>query len=307
MSPGPTWLLPSPQLCLEWHFLSWKEIASEFSVYLPLERRRNHVLSKINKAVTVLSEVSKGSLFWPWGFRQQNNTVRRKDVDSWWPQMSHWVRPMIAPAPGIWQALSYTFLENHLGLGTIASVVYTCLPKSLFSHRSFATLKKICFELVVPLGVTKPMKLVVLFWTWIWALSLGRENPSFEHSAFIPLPPISGMDLGILIPFPSGLKRPQLEAAFQSGLSSTLLCELDPNVCADSVLSWTVFVAPPKALAEEGVSFCKWFPTVDGAAGSVTGQPQWLPSWRLETACQLLLQENHGSLPECRAGGSPVS
>lgn len=131
--------------------------------------------------------------------------------------------------------------------------------------------KKICFELVVPLGVTKPIKLVVLFWTWIWAPSLGRESPSFEHSAFIPLPPISGMDLGILIPFPSGLKRPQLEASFQSGSSSSLLCELDPNACADSVLSWTVFVAPPKALAEEGVSFCKWFPTVDGAAGSATG------------------------------------
>lgn len=53
----------------------------------------------------------------------------------------------------------------------------------------------------------------------------------------------------------------------QSPLPVPFHCELDPDKCADSVLSWTVFLAPPKDLAEEGGVF--W-----GRGGG--SFPQWM-------------------------------
>lgn len=82
-------------------------------------------------------------------------------------------------------------------------------------------------------------------------------------------PAISIMNLHILIPFPLILKRPQLEVSSQPApLPVPFHCELDPDECADSVLSQTVFLAPPKALAEEGGVFVLFF------WGSVS--PQWM-------------------------------
>lgn len=64
-----------------------------------------------------------------------------------------------------------------------------------------------------------------------------RGNPPFKQGVFIPLP-TSSMNLNVLIPFSLRLQR-GLSRSFllNQGLLPASDCELDPDACADSVLS----------------------------------------------------------------------